>query len=787
MQALAAAAASPPFVALLSSRRWVARKRHQPLAAAGRAPRQQHGNQLLYNEQNARHYTDASSHDVRGGRQKDEPRDLPGMIDAIKGTLKIIDEVKVSVSAYDTAWVALVKNQAEGGDGPQFPSSIDWIAQNQLADGSWGDKTFFLIHDRIINTLACIIALKSWNVHDDKYNKGRSFICENLWRLNEDDEDWMLVGFEITLLTLLEKAKDLGHDLPYDEPALQAIYAKRDLKLAKIPKDILYAVPTTLLLSIEGMPSLDWKRLLRLQCADGSFMSSPAPTAYALMETGDEKCLEFLDRVVKKFNGGVPFTYPLDIFERLWVVDRLERLGISRYFTGEIQECLDYVHRQWTREGLGSTRDFVLSDIDDTAMGLRLLRLHGYHVNPCVLEHFKKDGEFVCYPMQSKQSVTAMYNLYRASQVAFPGEKILEQASAYCRSFLDERRASGRLDQDKWVIAKDLPGEVGYSLDFPWTASLPRVETRTYLEQYGGSHDVWIGKVLYRMPLFSNDVFLEAAKQDFRNFQRLCKLEWHALAKWYHSSNLESYGVARGSALRAYFLAAANVFEPSQADERLAWARTAMLADAVSGYLLQCDACTATESRREGLISRLERNGDQVEGPMTETDKVLLRAIRELIDLDASHGLREVWVQWLRSWSHDPVAVGGNTALLLVRAMECCSGRYISVADRNVNHLDEYSQLEQLTHSICCKLTSRVLAQNGEDNNKEAADSSLDQQAVELEMQELARCVLQSCKSIDRAARQAFLHVAKTYYYVAHCSNETIDTHISKVIFEDVV
>lgn len=104
---------------------------------------------------------------------KDEPRDLPGMIDAIKGTLKIIDEVKVSVSAYDTAWVALVKNQAEGGDGPQFPSSIDWIAQNQLADGSWGDKTFFLIHDRIINTLACIIALKSWNVHDDKYNKGR--------------------------------------------------------------------------------------------------------------------------------------------------------------------------------------------------------------------------------------------------------------------------------------------------------------------------------------------------------------------------------------------------------------------------------------------------------------------------------------------------------------------------------------------------------------------------------------------------------------------------------------
>ena len=93
------------------------------------------------------------------------------MIDAIKATLKSVGDGVISVSAYDTAWVALVKNQ-EGGDGPQFPLCINWIAQNQLPDGSWGDNTFFLIHDRIINTLACIVALKSWNVHDDRCRKG---------------------------------------------------------------------------------------------------------------------------------------------------------------------------------------------------------------------------------------------------------------------------------------------------------------------------------------------------------------------------------------------------------------------------------------------------------------------------------------------------------------------------------------------------------------------------------------------------------------------------------------
>lgn len=78
---------------------------------------------------------------------------------------------------------------------------------------------------------------------------------------------------------------------------------------------------------------------------------------------------------------------------------------------------------------------------------------------PGVFKHFENNGKFVCYPKQANQSITAMYNLYRAAQVAFPEEYELERASKYCRSFLDERRSSGKL-RDKWVIAKDLPGEV---------------------------------------------------------------------------------------------------------------------------------------------------------------------------------------------------------------------------------------------------------------------------------------------------------------------------------------
>ena len=101
---------------------------------------------------------------------KDEQSGMPEMIDAIGTALRSMGDGEISISAYDTAWVALVKS-LNGDNTPQFPSCIDWIARNQLPDGSWGDD-FFLVQDRIINTLACIIALKSWNVHDNACNKG---------------------------------------------------------------------------------------------------------------------------------------------------------------------------------------------------------------------------------------------------------------------------------------------------------------------------------------------------------------------------------------------------------------------------------------------------------------------------------------------------------------------------------------------------------------------------------------------------------------------------------------
>ena len=66
----------------------------------------------------------------------------------------------------------------------------------------------------------------------------------------------------------------------------------------------MHQVPTTLLHSLEGMPDLDWEKLLKLQSPDGSFLFSPSSTAFALKQTKDEKCLKYLKKAVDKFKGG---------------------------------------------------------------------------------------------------------------------------------------------------------------------------------------------------------------------------------------------------------------------------------------------------------------------------------------------------------------------------------------------------------------------------------------------------------------------------------------------------
>jgi ent-copalyl diphosphate synthase len=88
-----------------------------------------------------------------------------------------MNDGEISISAYDTAWVAMVPKLDGGGAGPQFPATVRWIIDNQLPDGSWGDSTMFSAYDRMANTLACVVALTKWALEPEKCKTGDHFAC----------------------------------------------------------------------------------------------------------------------------------------------------------------------------------------------------------------------------------------------------------------------------------------------------------------------------------------------------------------------------------------------------------------------------------------------------------------------------------------------------------------------------------------------------------------------------------------------------------------------------------
>jgi ent-copalyl diphosphate synthase len=80
----------------------------------------------------------------------------------------------ISVSPYDTAWVARVP-ALNGSNGPQFPLCLQWIIDHQLPDGDWGETSIFLGFDRVCNTLASIIALQTWGVGAENVERGTNY------------------------------------------------------------------------------------------------------------------------------------------------------------------------------------------------------------------------------------------------------------------------------------------------------------------------------------------------------------------------------------------------------------------------------------------------------------------------------------------------------------------------------------------------------------------------------------------------------------------------------------
>ncbi|KAG6405342.1 hypothetical protein SASPL_132931 [Salvia splendens] len=623
-------------------------------------------------------------------------------IEHVKSLLTTSGDGRISVSPYDTSIVALIKD-LEGRDAPQIPSCLEWIARHQKADGSWGDD-FFCIYDRILNTLACVVALKSWNLRDDMMEKGVTYINENVHKLKDGNIEHMTSGFEIVFPALVQRAKNVGvQGLPYDHPLIKEIASIKEERLKKIPKDMIYQTPTSLLYSLEGIGDLEWENMLKLQSADGSFLTSPSSTAYVFMHTKDQKCFDFIQNAVKNCNGGD------------------------------------------------------------------------------VLEHFKQqDGKFSCYSGQMIESASPIYNLYRAAQLRFPGEEILEEASQFAYNFLQQKISNHQL-QEKWVIYHHFIDEVKLGLKMPWYATLPRVEAAYYLQHYAGSGDVWIGKVFYRMPEISNDRYKELAILDFNRCQAQHQLEWTYMLEWYHKNSVCEFGISKRDLLRAYFLAAATIFEPERTQERLVWTKTQIVSRMITSFL---NHGTALSLDQITLVTQID-GLDQAIGAMKDHGLAgtLLTTFQQLLDGFDRYtrlGLKNAWSQWILKLQQGE-ANSGDEAELLANTVNICTG-LTAINGDVLSHL-EYTTLSTLTNKICKRLSLIK-----DKKTLEVVDGGITDKELEQDTQALVKLALEENGGcIDRNIKQTFLSVFKTCYYSAYHDDETIDVHIFKVLFEPAV
>ncbi|KAI8549109.1 hypothetical protein RHMOL_Rhmol06G0000600 [Rhododendron molle] len=213
---------------------------------------------------------------------------------------ELFNKVQLSVSSYDTAWVAMVPSPYSSG-APCFPDCIDWLLDNQLSDGSWGLPHHpLLIKDALSSTLASVLTLKRWGVGEEQVNKGLHFIGSNVSSATDESEH-SPIGFDIIFPGMVEQAKEFDLNLPFEPNVFDALLHRKELELRRAYSE---GRKSYLAYISEGMGKLqDWEMAMKYQRKNGSLFNCPSSTAAAFIHIQDADCLRYLRSLLDKFGN----------------------------------------------------------------------------------------------------------------------------------------------------------------------------------------------------------------------------------------------------------------------------------------------------------------------------------------------------------------------------------------------------------------------------------------------------------------------------------------------------
>lgn len=360
---------------------------------------------------------------------------------------------RTTPDAYNTAWVARVP--AANGSGPAWPEALDYLRDNQLNDGGWGDCYSYYAHERTISTLAALLALLEWgeSPRSERIQRGVAALYQYASDLPTEPHE--PIGFELLLPRIGVEVESFDIDLPR-WPGVVRMAEQKAALIGQLVPD--YEAPRSWWFNMEMMLPYQLAALdHRILTPHGSIAISPAATAAylrAIRLKGKDApaAAAFLDRVLSLSGGGAGVCYPIEGFEVMWTLDNYRRAGLApdhAAFAPLIRWLADYW--QSSNTGVSHSQVFPVADGDDTAVAYKVLSWAGKAPSDKQLLRFwnSERRHFLTYLDERTPSVSAAVHAlgaFREDEANAIHREIAESLTTWLGEQMEE---AGAL-YDKW-------------------------------------------------------------------------------------------------------------------------------------------------------------------------------------------------------------------------------------------------------------------------------------------------------------------------------------------------
>jgi len=413
----------------------------------------------------------------------------PNNTSSIQNTIAILWEellesdwntMSYGASAYDTAWVSLIKEESY-----LFPRAYQWLLDNQHADGSWGSDTFYF-HDRILCTLVAAISMADHG-NMKQLKPALRWIRKYLPRIKQYSHEIPGIGFAIIFPSLLDylgkNLLKLGIDM-LSEPMIQKLIGLWTVKVGELDIRKVLSKPSQLAWNLEFLssiqladPSINLEELnldqqLQKRPDGYSVIESTGTTAWYYMQNISSKQDELLSylRSMEREDGSFAQYSPLNTFNLLWSLEPL--VNVIKYIPEQFHKEILKQFTRFRKDGICMGEYFIFTDSDDSIAMLHALEL-GDLLRPSdrhkfkYIDYYDVDGRwFESYvgrhgktssrnlTGKSKERHTHSVNLrilhgYNQSKLAPNRDYVVEKLLNSFKQYLEDNPYFGA---DRWVM-----------------------------------------------------------------------------------------------------------------------------------------------------------------------------------------------------------------------------------------------------------------------------------------------------------------------------------------------